>query len=93
MMGGLVGYGVAYDGGSLLVEKSYSNVTISSENETYGSDTMGGLIGFVDIYQEEESQGASATLRDVYSWSTIDNPIGYYNGGLVGYVQTYSDYS
>ncbi len=93
MVGGLVGYAVAYDGGSLLVEKSYSNVTISSENETYGSDTMGGLIGFVDIYQEEESQGASVTLRDVYSWSTIDNPIGYYNGGLVGYVQTYSDYS
>lgn len=93
MVGGLVGYAVAYDGGSLLVEKSYSNVTISSENETYGSDTMGGLIGFVDIDQEEESQGASATLRDVYSWSTINNPNGYYNGGLVGYVQMHSDYS
>lgn len=93
LVGGLVGYAIAYNSGSLLIEKTYSNVMIGSENEAYGIDIVGGLVGRASAEQEEESQGSSIALRDVYSWSTIDNPNNYSSGGLVGLVTASSDYS
>ncbi len=91
--GGLVGQVEAYDGGSLLVEKSYSNVRITATDEG-GVYILGGLIGFANVaqYSVPEGESSSITLRDVYSWSTIDIADSVDVGGLVGSIVGYSVY-
>ena len=92
-IGGLVGQVNTYGGAALLVEKSYSNVLITATNDG-DMYMLGGLIGEATVDQEYVPAGApsSITLRDVYSWSTIDSPGSYSVGGLIGYAYGYSSY-
>lgn len=92
-IGGLVGQINTYGGAALLVEESYSNVLITATNDG-DMYMLGGLIGEATVDQEfvPADEPSSITLRDVYSWSTIDSPRSYYIGGLVGHAYGYSSY-
>ncbi len=90
-LGGLVGYAYTYDNASLVIEKSYTNITINAPTtEDVNINYTGGLIGYADIEQWDGAETTSMTLQDVYSWTTINANNSYHIGGLVGYVYGWS---
>jgi hypothetical protein len=78
-VGGLVGLAeTGSDGGSLLVEKVYTDTTVSATNSQ-----VGGLFGEFNAIVSANVT-SSATLRNAYSWSNVSSPSRTYIGGLIG---------
>lgn len=80
-VGGIIGYlyNDSYGGDTAVkVQDSYVNASIS------GSQNVGGAVGYIDVYSDEEDSTASLELERIYSYGSVTGSSNV--GGLLGYI-------
>lgn len=78
---------------NFVIKQAYADVDIVLNNVSDYSESVGGLVGYIETGGEGAEEGSSIVqgITDSYTWGSITAPSGVYVGGLVGNIGNYFD--